>query len=178
MSPGRSIYDEFVELYKARFPSKHELGCTKFAGLSIDHLNEEHDQRTPSFSAERYLTRWHVPQEGHKELQSMHHARREPRIRPRPFLALDDGLQGSATDLTIGSSSCRATWNRPSLSDTALSLSSCFPFDEGSISAASPSGALRMLLLQPSCLTEAFRPRADSPLLSGHLTSRRIHPLL
>jgi len=36
MSPGRSIYDEFVELYKARVPSKHELGCTKFAGLSID----------------------------------------------------------------------------------------------------------------------------------------------
>tara|TARA_B110000037_G_C17124042_1_gene507194 strand:+ start:176 stop:5869 length:5694 start_codon:yes stop_codon:yes gene_type:complete len=33
----RSIYDEFVELYKARFPSKHELGCTRFAGLSIDH---------------------------------------------------------------------------------------------------------------------------------------------
>ena len=33
----QSIYDEFVELYKKRFPSKHELGCDKFAGVSIEH---------------------------------------------------------------------------------------------------------------------------------------------
>lgn len=33
----QSIYDEFVELYKRRFPSVHELGCKKFAGLAIDH---------------------------------------------------------------------------------------------------------------------------------------------
>ena len=33
----KSLYDEFVELYKNRFPSVHSLGCTKFAGVSIDY---------------------------------------------------------------------------------------------------------------------------------------------
>ena len=33
----QSIYDEFVELYKRRFPSKHELGCNKFAGIAIEY---------------------------------------------------------------------------------------------------------------------------------------------
>ena len=33
----KGLYDEFVELYKARFPSVHSLGCNKFAGVSIDY---------------------------------------------------------------------------------------------------------------------------------------------
>jgi len=73
------------------------------ANTALPSRVRPHDQRTPSVSAERHFTRRHVPQEGHKKLQSMHHARRELSIRPKPFLALDDGLQGSAADLTIGS---------------------------------------------------------------------------
>ena len=34
---GDKLYDEFVQLYAKRFPSKHHLGCTKFAGLSIKY---------------------------------------------------------------------------------------------------------------------------------------------
>ena len=33
----RQLYDSFVALYTARFPSKHHMGCTRFAGLSIDY---------------------------------------------------------------------------------------------------------------------------------------------
>ncbi|NCG05684.1 MAG: hypothetical protein GWP37_01800, partial [Gammaproteobacteria bacterium] len=32
-----ALYEEFVSLYAARFPSKHNLGCTKFAGICIDY---------------------------------------------------------------------------------------------------------------------------------------------
>jgi len=31
------LYDEFVSMYAARFPSKHHHGCTKFAGITVDH---------------------------------------------------------------------------------------------------------------------------------------------
>ena len=31
------LYDDFVLRYKERFPSKHELGCKRFAGLNIDY---------------------------------------------------------------------------------------------------------------------------------------------
>ena len=31
------MYEEFVAMYSRRFPSKHHLGCTKFAGVSIEH---------------------------------------------------------------------------------------------------------------------------------------------
>lgn len=34
---SKDLYNEFVTLYSARFPSKHHLGCVKFAGLSIDY---------------------------------------------------------------------------------------------------------------------------------------------
>jgi len=34
---NKSLYDEFVALYSARFPSKHHLGCVRFAGLTIDY---------------------------------------------------------------------------------------------------------------------------------------------
>ena len=33
----KSIYDEFVALYKQRFPSVHSDGCTKFAGIGIEY---------------------------------------------------------------------------------------------------------------------------------------------
>ena len=33
----QSLYDEFVELYKKRFPSTHEMGCVKYAGITIDY---------------------------------------------------------------------------------------------------------------------------------------------
>ena len=32
-----ALYDDFVLRYKERFPSKHELGCKRYAGLNIDH---------------------------------------------------------------------------------------------------------------------------------------------
>jgi hypothetical protein len=32
-----ALYDEFVRLYKLRFPSKHKLGCNKFAGLAVEY---------------------------------------------------------------------------------------------------------------------------------------------
>ena len=34
---ARELYDEFLVLYRKRFPSTHELGCSKYAGLSIIH---------------------------------------------------------------------------------------------------------------------------------------------
>ena len=37
MFHARKLYEEFLRLYKERFPSKHHDGCTKFAGVSIDY---------------------------------------------------------------------------------------------------------------------------------------------
>ena len=37
---SRVIYDDFIKLYRARFPSTHELGCPKFAGLTIAHHHQ------------------------------------------------------------------------------------------------------------------------------------------
>ena len=34
---GRSLYDDFVLKYSAVFPSKHHLGCNKFAGVAVDY---------------------------------------------------------------------------------------------------------------------------------------------
>ena len=34
---SEAMYEAFVRLYMQRFPSKHERGCTKYAGLSIMH---------------------------------------------------------------------------------------------------------------------------------------------
>ena len=34
---NEAIYRAFVVIYSKRFPSKHELGCTRFAGVSIVH---------------------------------------------------------------------------------------------------------------------------------------------
>ena len=34
---GQELYDAFLALYTARFPSKHHVGCTKFAGLSVKY---------------------------------------------------------------------------------------------------------------------------------------------